>query len=67
MLGLPKGRLSQITLINNSRQPNLSYTCILPEKVEPSRNLLNKMVSATLDPKVVGDQSIWLVSEMNLI
>jgi hypothetical protein len=67
LLGIPKGRLSQITLIVNSQQPNLSYTCVLPEKICSPQNLPNKVVFAELEPKIAGGHAIWIVTELRII
>lgn len=67
LLGIPKGGLSQVTLIVNSERPNLSYTCIVPETVCSPKNLLNKIVFAELEPKIAGGYAIWLATEMRVI
>jgi hypothetical protein len=65
LLGLPKTGFSQITLAVNSQRPNLSYTCVLPRKL--ASDAMNKMVTATIEGKIVGDYAIWLVTNIRPI
>lgn len=68
MLGLPaKGALWQLTLFDNSRRPNLSYTCLAPSRFSFLKQAKNKLVCANLAARVAGDHAIWLVSDIQLL
>lgn len=64
---LPKGRFGQVTLVNNGRRPNLSYTCILPQQLGLERSAKNKMVFAQIEGRGIGENAIWLVTDIRVI
>lgn len=67
VLQLPKGKLWQATLVVNSEQPNLSYTCVLPADLGLPKDAKNKMVFAQLQGKASGGYALWLITEIALI
>jgi hypothetical protein len=67
LLHLPKGQLWQATLVVNSVRPNLTYTCMIPERLGLPRDSKNKMVFAQLQGRVVGVHAIWLVTDIRLL
>lgn len=67
MLNLPPCPLWQITLVNNGKRPNLSYTCILPARLGLPRMAKNQMVFAEIEGRVAGHHRIWLVTDIRVI
>lgn len=67
LLHLPKGRLWQATLVVNSKSQNLTYTCIVPERLGLPRDAENKMVLGRLEAQVAGGYAIWLATDMRLV
>jgi hypothetical protein len=67
LLKLPPGPVSQITLVNNGTQPNLSYTCILPSALGLAKNAKNKMVFAEIEGRGVRGNAIWIVTDIRVI
>jgi hypothetical protein len=66
-LHLPRGRLWQATLVVNSESTNLTYTCIVPERLGLPRDAENKMVFARLEAQVAGAHAIWLATDIRLV
>jgi hypothetical protein len=67
LLNLPSGPFGQITLVNNGRRPNLSYTCILPQRLGLPKHAKNKMVFAQIEGRGTGEHKIWLVTDIRII
>lgn len=67
ILDLPPSQLWQITLVNNGRRPNLSYTCILSARLGLSKTAKNKMVFAEIEGRVAGEHGIWIVTDIQMI
>ncbi len=67
LFNLPRGRLAQITLVNNGRRPNLSYTCILPEHLGLPKKAKNKIVFAQIEGRGVSDHAVWIVTDIRVI
>jgi hypothetical protein len=67
LLNLPQGPLWQVTLVNNGKLPNLSYTCILPARLGLPKSAKNKMVFAQIEGRVAGDYRIWLVTDIHVL
>jgi len=67
LLRLPKGPLWQSTLVVNSERPNLTYTCIVPERLGLPRGAKNKMCFARLEARAVGGHAIWLATDIRLV
>jgi hypothetical protein len=67
ILNLPPGPLWQITLVNNGKRPNLSYTCILPARLGLPKTAKNQMVFAEIEGRVAGEHRIWLVTDIQVI
>lgn len=55
---------TQVTLVVNRDNPNLSYTALAPEKVA-RRLRRDVMVMAVLEGRVAGDYAIWLLTDVN--
>jgi hypothetical protein len=66
-LRLPKGPFWQVTLVVNSERPNLTYTCILPQRLGLPKDAKNKMVFAQIQGRVAGEHAIWLVTDIRLL
>jgi hypothetical protein len=64
LLKLPKGDLWQLTLVVNSKRPNLTYTCILPARLGLPKDAKNKMVFAQIEAKVVGAYPLAISSPL---
>jgi hypothetical protein len=64
---LPSGSFGQITLINNGKHPNLSYTCILPERLGLPKSAKNKIVFAEIEGRGILGNVIWIVTDIHLI
>jgi hypothetical protein len=67
ILKLPKGPLWQATLVVNSERPNVTYTCILPERLGLPRDTKDKMVLAKLESRLAGPHAIWLATDVQLV
>jgi hypothetical protein len=67
LLRLPKGPLWQTTLVVNDKRPNLTYTCILPQRIGVPQDSKNKMAFAQLEGRVAGEHAVWLVTDMRLL
>ncbi len=67
LLNLPSGSFEQITLVDNGRHPNLSYTCILPRRLGLPKTAKNKIVFAQIEGRAVGSHAIWLVKDIRVI
>jgi len=67
LLRLPKGPLWQVTLVVNSERPNLTYTCILPQRLGLPKNAKDKLIFAQIEGRVAGEHAIWLVTDARVI
>jgi hypothetical protein len=67
LLNLPRRPIAQITLVNNRRRPNLSYTCILPERIGLPKSAKNKVVFAQIEGRGVAENTIWVVTDIRVI
>ena len=67
MYGLePDLHYNQVTLVDNSTQPNLSYTALVPESLlrGVKKDVLAKV---RLTGCVVADTAIWIVAKVEVI
>jgi hypothetical protein len=67
LLRLPKGLLWQVTLVVNGERPNLTYTCILPQRLGLTKNAKDKMIFAQIEGRVAGEHAIWLVTDARVL
>lgn len=68
MLGIPAdARFWQITLVDNSSRPNLSYTCLVSTKIESLHRARNKLVYVRLRSHGSGNHAVWLVENAELL
>lgn len=67
LLGLDVGvSYSQVTLVRNDRQPNESYTALVPEPLARSLRR-NVIVAAKIAAQGQGDQACWVVSHIEIV
>ena len=64
---LLSGPFGQITLVNNGTRPNLSYTCILPERLGFPKSAKNKIVFAEIEGRGVPGNAAWVVTDIRVI
>jgi hypothetical protein len=67
LLNLPTGALWQVTVVNNGKRPNLSYTCILPARLGLPKTAKNQIAFVQIEGRVAGAHRIWLVTDIHLI
>lgn len=66
MLELPPGtQFWQITLVDNSKTPQRSYTALVPENISRNDAPLGKMVFVALRGINVGKFSTWIVEYLS--
>ncbi|HEY4165381.1 MAG TPA: hypothetical protein VGM96_01350 [Reyranella sp.] len=62
LLGLPKGKYAQITLVETNERPNLSYTCIVSLTIAQTLKR-DRMIMAEIEGKRAGAFSAWIIRE----